>query len=119
MSVVVAILLCSWAPCLILWAIVIPALREADEQRQADDAGQAAPADVRKPAPEQHMHTAACEQLLAGDPAGVAIAPLWQPRVSARRVTQANRIRWAYAQRDYPVPGYSWALGTTAQEVTP
>lgn len=101
------------------WAIVLPAARDADqngEGRQADDD---AAADVRKSASEQHVHTAACGQLLASDPETVRIAPLWRPRVSARRVTTANRIRWAYAQLDYPVPGYSWALTSTAQEVTP
>jgi hypothetical protein len=116
-NTVAAILLCSWCPCLILWAVVLPLAREYDDEDQAD-----------KPAGDGNSDLAPCwapGSLAAAPPdtgrvtlpAPPAPVRLVAPRVSAGRVTVPNLIRWAYALADYPVPAYSSAPGTFAQEV--
>jgi hypothetical protein len=104
---------------IVLWAVGIPAAREADQRAAAEREADQADAVVRKSTYEQHFRTRTPEELTAQLGDSFDNRPPWQPRVSARRVTVGNRIRWAYALADYPVPGYSWALSTTAQEATP
>lgn len=104
---------------IVAWGILMPVARESDDRRQGDDDDQAGHSQLRCAAVQPVPHgtgPAWHGRTLPAHPPG---APPRRPRVSAGRVTAANRIRYQYALADQPACQVLASYGWPAQEVQP
>lgn len=103
---------------LVLWSLVQIEQAGGDDRRQADDPGRAGSGDRRQAGDAGTSHGVPPARFGVTLPAYPAACPPWRPRVSAGRVTVANKIRYQYALADQPVCQVLAAYGWPAQEVT-